>query len=113
MLYDGDRVIGVRTGDEDSTSRAAARPTFEPASIIHAKVTLFCDGVRGNLTKTLVQRFALDAGRLPQVYALGIKELWEVPSGRFAARPRRPHDGLPASPARVRRRVHLRACRAI
>jgi electron-transferring-flavoprotein dehydrogenase len=48
-------------------------------------VTIFCDGVRGNLTKTLVNRFQLDDGRLPQVYALGLKELWELPPARLPA----------------------------
>ena len=56
---------------------------------IRAKVTIFCDGVRGNLTKSLVRQLGLDEGRSPQVYAIGIKELWEVPAGRIAARARR------------------------
>ena len=49
---------------------------------IRAKVTIFTDGVRGNLTKSLVRQLGLDEGRSPQVYAIGIKELWEVPAGR-------------------------------
>jgi electron-transferring-flavoprotein dehydrogenase len=48
-------------------------------------VTILTDGVRGNLTKALVRRLALDAGRAPQLYAIGIKELWEIPAGRLAA----------------------------
>jgi electron-transferring-flavoprotein dehydrogenase len=44
-----------------------------------------CDGVRGNLTKVLVKRFGLDEGRHPQRYALGIKELWDLPPGRLSA----------------------------
>ncbi len=85
VLYDGDRVIGVRTGDRGLDRHGGHKANFEPGVDLHAKVTIFCDGVRGNLTKTLVQRFALDSGRLPQLYALGIKELWELPAGRFAA----------------------------
>jgi electron-transferring-flavoprotein dehydrogenase len=85
VLYDGDRVMGVRTGDRGLDKHGGHKATFEPGVDLHAKVTIFCDGVRGNLTKALVQRFALDAGRLPQLYALGIKELWELPAGRFAA----------------------------
>ena len=49
---------------------------------IRAKVTIFTDGVRGNLTKSLVRQLGLDDGKSPQVYAIGIKELWEVPAGR-------------------------------
>ena len=84
LLYDGDRVIGVRTGDRGIGRDGARKSTYEPGVDIHAKVTVLADGVRGNLTKTLVRRFSLDAGRLPQSYAVGIKELWEVPPGRLA-----------------------------
>jgi electron-transferring-flavoprotein dehydrogenase len=52
---------------------------------IHAKVTIFCDGVRGNLTKQLLARLPLAAGREPEQYAIGIKELWEIPPDRLAA----------------------------
>ena len=83
VLLDGDRVVGVRTGDRGVDRDGARKPTFEPGVDIRAAVTIFADGVRGNLTKTLISRFALDEGRLPQVYALGIKELWEVPAGRM------------------------------
>jgi electron-transferring-flavoprotein dehydrogenase len=84
VLYDGDRVIGVRTGDRGIDRHGQRKPTFEPGVDVTAKVTIFCDGVRGNLTKTLVEKFKLDAESLPQVYAIGIKELWEVPKGRMA-----------------------------
>ncbi|HWB29723.1 MAG TPA: electron transfer flavoprotein-ubiquinone oxidoreductase [Vicinamibacterales bacterium] len=82
VLYEDDRVVGVRTGDRGLDKHGGRKPNFEPGVDLRAKVTIFCDGVRGNLTKTLVQRFALDDGRLPQLYAIGIKELWEVPAGR-------------------------------
>jgi electron-transferring-flavoprotein dehydrogenase len=49
-----------------------------------AKVTIFCDGVRGNLTKDLLRRLPLGAGRQPPQFALGLKELWEVPADRLA-----------------------------
>ena len=68
-----------------SASTASARSTFEPGVDIRAKVTIFADGVRGNLTKSLVRQLGLDDGRSPQLYALGIKELWEVPADRLAA----------------------------
>ena len=85
VLYEGSRVVGVRTGDRGLDKHGGRKSTFEPGVDIRAKVTIFCDGVRGNLTKTLVQTLNLDAGRLPQVYALGIKELWEVPPDRLRA----------------------------
>jgi electron-transferring-flavoprotein dehydrogenase len=85
LLYDGDRVIGVRTGDRGIGKHGEHKATFEPGVDIHAKVTILADGVRGNLTKQLIQRFKLDEGRQPQLYALGIKELWELPKDRLAA----------------------------
>ena len=81
VLYDGNRIIGVRTGDRGIGKHGEKKPTFEPGVDVHAKVTILTDGVRGNLTKTVVRRLALDDGRLPQIYAIGIKELWEVPQG--------------------------------
>jgi len=85
VLYEGTTVVGVRTGDKGLDKQGQRKSTFEAGVDVRAKVTIFCDGVRGNLTKTLVSSLKLDAGRLPQTYALGIKELWEVPRNRIAA----------------------------
>ena len=82
LLYEDGRVVGVRTGDRGVGRHGDVKPTFEPGVDVRAKVTILADGVRGNLTKALVRRLALDAGRSPQLYALGIKELWEVPADR-------------------------------
>jgi electron-transferring-flavoprotein dehydrogenase len=84
LLFDDARVVGVRTGDRGIGKNGEKKPTFEPGVDIRAKVTILTDGVRGNLTKALVRRLALDAGRAPQLYAIGIKELWEVPKDRVA-----------------------------
>jgi len=83
ILFDGGRVVGVRTGDRGLDKRGARKPTVEPGVDIHAKVTIVADGVRGNLTKTLVRTLGLDEGCQPQVYAVGINELWEVPPDRL------------------------------
>ena len=87
ILYENDAVVGVRTGDRGIGRHGDRKSTFEPGVDIRAKVTVFTDGVRGNLTKALVRRLALDAGRSPQLYAIGIKELWEVPQDRLSAGP--------------------------
>ncbi len=84
VLYDGDRVIGVRTGDRGIDRHGEKKSSFQPGVDIHAKVTIFCDGVRGNLTKSLIGTQGLTIGRQPQVFALGIKELWEIPKDRLA-----------------------------
>jgi electron-transferring-flavoprotein dehydrogenase len=85
VLYEGPRVVGVRTRDLGLNRRGEPTSSFQPGVDVRAKVTIFCDGVRGNLTKTLVNNHRLDRGRLPQVYALGLKELWELPTGRLAS----------------------------
>jgi len=85
ILYDGSKVVGVRTGDRGIDKHGQRKPTYEPGPDIRAAVTIFCDGVRGNLTKQLVHQLRLDEGRLPQLYALGIKELWELPDDRVSA----------------------------
>jgi electron-transferring-flavoprotein dehydrogenase len=85
VLLDGTRVVGVRTGDRGVGKHGEQKSTFEPGVDIRAKVTIFCDGVRGNLTKELMRRLPLANGEFPPLFALGIKELWEVPEGRLAA----------------------------
>src|SRR5436190_15507025 len=85
VLLEGDAVVGVRTGDRGIDKHGQQKPTFEPGVDIRAKVTIFAEGVRGNLTKELMRRLQLGAGREPQLFAIGIKELWEVPPDRIAA----------------------------
>ncbi|MBA3948573.1 MAG: electron transfer flavoprotein-ubiquinone oxidoreductase [Acidobacteria bacterium] len=83
VLYEGSTVVGVRTGDRGVGRHGETKSVYEPGVDIKAKVTIFCDGVRGNLTKALIRTLALDEGREPQIYAIGIKELWEVPKDRL------------------------------
>ncbi len=73
LLYEGDSVAGVRTGDRGVGKHGETKSTFEPGVDIRARVTILADGVRGNLTKALTRRLALDDGRLAQLYALGVK----------------------------------------
>ena len=61
---------------------ARAEVTIEPGVELIGRETLFAEGCRGSLTKTLVQRFRLRDGVDPQTYAIGIKELWEVAPDR-------------------------------
>ncbi len=71
-------VKGVATGDMGRTKNGAEGPHFAPGMELHAKQTIFAEGCRGSLTKTLFERFQLRDGVDTQVYGLGIKELWEV-----------------------------------
>jgi electron-transferring-flavoprotein dehydrogenase len=85
ILMDGERVIGVRTPDRGINKHGDPKPTFEAGVDIHAKVTIFCDGVRGNLTKELMRRLQLGDRNHPQQFAIGLKELWEIPPDRLKA----------------------------
>jgi electron-transferring-flavoprotein dehydrogenase len=77
MLYDGQRVAGVRLGDMGVDRNGKPKGTYQPGMDIRAKVTVLGEGVRGSLTKQLVERFEL-GGENPQVYETGIKEIWRV-----------------------------------
>ncbi len=84
ILYDeNDAVIGVRTGDKGIGKDGKPKANFEPGVDLLAKVTVLGEGSRGSLAKQLVARLGLDHGKEPQVFSLGVKELWEVPAGNF------------------------------
>lgn len=84
VLYEGDRVVGVRTGDKGIDKHGKPKANFEPGVELRAKVTILAEGARGSLAKTVISRLGLGKESHPQVYAIGIKELWEVPAGRLA-----------------------------
>ena len=85
LLWDGDRVIGVRTGDKGVSHDGAPKSNFEAGADILAKVVILGEGPRGTLVKQATPRLNLDAGKEPQVYATGVKELWQMPAGSVTA----------------------------
>lgn len=80
IVYEGDRVVGVITGDKGVDANGQPKPNFEPGVEIRAKCTVFGEGVRGFLTKTLIPKLGLQ-GRHPQIFETGVKEVWECPKG--------------------------------
>jgi len=82
LLYEEDRVVGVRTSDKGVDKDGQPKANYEPGADIRARVTILGEGVRGGLTKQLVRKFNLDRGRNPQAYEAGVKEIWRVPAGR-------------------------------
>lgn len=84
VLYEGEKVIGVRTGDKGIGPDGERKSNFEPGIDLHAKVTVFGEGSRGSLAKTLIHKHHLDQGKNPQSYVVGVKEAWEVPEGGMA-----------------------------
>jgi len=85
MLYENGRVAGVRTGDSGVDRHGKPQPNYQPGTEVRAKVTVLAEGARGHLAKHVIRTLGLDRGRNPQVYSLGVKELWEVPEGTFEA----------------------------
>ncbi|MFN7940337.1 MAG: electron transfer flavoprotein-ubiquinone oxidoreductase [Thermoanaerobaculia bacterium] len=83
-LLDGERVVGVRTGDRGLDRHGARKSNYEPGVDIRSQVVVLGEGPRGTIAKQLERRLDLAAGRNPQVYAIGLKEVWEVPAGRLA-----------------------------
>ena len=79
ILYNEDgSVKGVATGDMGIDREGNHKPDYQPGLELHAKYTFFAEGARGHLTKILKRQFALDADSEPQVYGLGMKELWDI-----------------------------------
>ena len=84
LIYDeSNAVVGVRTGDKGIGKDGKPKANFEPGVEIIAKVTVLGEGSRGSLAKQLMSRLDLMEDSEPQVFSLGVKELWEVPAGNF------------------------------
>jgi electron-transferring-flavoprotein dehydrogenase len=83
VLYEGTRVVGVRTGDRGLGKDGQPKGAFEPGADIRAKVTIFADGVRGHLTKQLYRELQIGIASEPAQFAIGIKELWDIPKDRL------------------------------
>ena len=82
LCGEGGVVRGVLTGDQGLARDGSRKATFEPGIKLRAKYTLFAEGCRGSISKTLHGRFDLGAGSDPQTYGIGIKELWRVDPAR-------------------------------
>ena len=81
-LVENGRLLGVRTGDKGVSKAGEKKPTYQPGADALAKVTVLCEGPRGTIAKQVEKTLGLTEGRDPQVYATGVKELWEVPAGQ-------------------------------
>ncbi|MGF7153108.1 electron transfer flavoprotein-ubiquinone oxidoreductase [Novosphingobium gossypii] len=83
ILYDdAGAVIGVQTGDMGVDRDGNPKGDFQPGMNLLGKYTVFCEGARGHLTKRLKAKYDLEANAEPQIYGIGIKELWDIPADR-------------------------------
>jgi electron-transferring-flavoprotein dehydrogenase len=81
VLYHEDgRIKGIATGDMGISASGEQKDSYMPGMELHAKYTMFAEGCRGHLGKQLISKFSLDAGKDPQHYGIGIKEVWEIPA---------------------------------
>ncbi len=86
LLVEEGRVTGVQTVDMGLDKKGQPKSNFEPGSIIKAKVTILCEGVHGSLTRHALENIPqLTEDCLPQAYLTGVKEVWDIPEGRFKA----------------------------
>ena len=80
LFNDEGSIKGVATGDMGIARDGSHRPDFQPGIELHARYTFFAEGARGHLTKRLTEIFGLRDDSVPQVFGLGIKELWDIPA---------------------------------
>ena len=78
LLYEGDSVVGARMGDKGIDKDGNPKPNVEPGIDVLAKVTVLGEGPRGTLTRQAEHRLNLNKGRHPQIYAIGVKEIWQA-----------------------------------
>ena len=82
LLYDGERVAGVLTGDLGVARDGSHKPTYQAGYELRAKYTVFAEGCRGHLGKRLEKRFGLRSACDPQHYGIGFKEIWQVDAAK-------------------------------
>ena len=81
VLYDENGAVkGVITGDMGIGKDGQPTSQYQPGMELHAKYTIFAEGARGHLGKRLMSKFDLNAGKDPQAYGIGIKEVWQIPA---------------------------------
>ena len=83
LLFEGDAVAGVATGDMGTGKDGHQKSGFTRGMELRAKYTLLAEGARGSLSKSLIARFGLAQDRQPQKYGIGLKELWQVTPENF------------------------------
>ena len=80
LFHDDGSIKGIATGDMGVGADGEQKPTFTPGYELHAKYTVFAEGCRGHLGKSLISRFNLDQDSDTQHYGIGFKEIWDIPA---------------------------------
>lgn len=84
-LYEGNKIVGVRTGDKGRDKNGKPKANFEPGLILKSKITIFAEGTRGSLFKQVQAKLNLREGKNPETYEEGVKEIIQMPAGTVKA----------------------------
>jgi electron-transferring-flavoprotein dehydrogenase len=84
LIFENGKLVGVFTGASGLDHEGKPMSNYQPPTEVRAKIIILAEGARGHLTKRLIEKFDLAKDKNPQVYSLGVKEVWEVPEGAFA-----------------------------
>ena len=86
MLYNSEgKVAGVKTKDTGIDHNGKKQKNYQEGTVVEANITILAEGTRGSLTKKVIHKFNLDSGKNPQIYSLGVKEIWKVPEENIEA----------------------------
>lgn len=80
-LYEGDKIVGVKTGDKGRDKNGEPKGNFEPGLTLKSKITIFAEGTRGSLFKQVQAKLNLRDGKNPEAYEEGVKEIIQMPAG--------------------------------
>ncbi len=85
VIYEDGKVVGVKTIDTGVDHHGVKQKNFQEGTIVKAGITVLAEGTRGSLAKTVIDKLNLDNGKNPQIYSLGVKEIWKMPEGTVKA----------------------------
>jgi len=85
IIYEDGKVVGVKTIDTGVDHHGVKQKNFQEGTIVKAGITILAEGTRGSLAKTVIDKLNLDNGKNPQIYSLGVKEIWKMPEGTVKA----------------------------
>ncbi len=83
MVYEDGKVVGVKTKDTGVDHNGIKQKNYQEGTVVKADITILAEGTRGSLAKEVINKYNLDKDKSPQIYSLGVKELWSVPEGNI------------------------------
>lgn len=84
-VYEDGKVVGVKTINTGVDHHGVKQKNYQEGTIVKASITILAEGTRGSVAKEVINRLNLDSGKNPQIYSLGVKEIWKMPEGTVKA----------------------------